>query len=116
MLTPESLAKNGTEDNHQAAFFCWAALPEVQTHFPEFSEAQSDRHEARSERHFSCRSPWNLSRVVDRVEKGWRQSEHGTVAVYRCCQERRICRLRRGWMGSRQGCDGFLHAIAVMSV
>jgi hypothetical protein len=38
MLTPESLAKNGTEDNHQAAFFCWAALPEVQTHFPEFRE------------------------------------------------------------------------------
>ncbi len=24
-ITPERLAKSGTEDGHQAAFFCWAA-------------------------------------------------------------------------------------------
>ena len=34
--TPEQLAHNGTEDNHQAAFFCWAALPEIQAQYPEF--------------------------------------------------------------------------------
>lgn len=26
MITPESLAKSGTEDGHQAALFCWCAL------------------------------------------------------------------------------------------
>ena len=26
MITPEMLAKSGTEDGHQAALFCWAAL------------------------------------------------------------------------------------------
>lgn len=35
-VTPEQLARNGTEDNHQAALFCWAALPEVQARYPEF--------------------------------------------------------------------------------
>jgi hypothetical protein len=35
-VTPERLAHNGTEDNHQAAFFCWAAMPEIQQQFPEF--------------------------------------------------------------------------------
>ena len=34
--TPERLAHNGTEDCHQAALFCWAALPEVQAQYPEF--------------------------------------------------------------------------------
>lgn len=34
--TPESLAKNGTEDCHQAAIFCWAALPEIQAKYPQF--------------------------------------------------------------------------------
>lgn len=34
--TPQSLAHNGTEDNHQAAIFCWAALAETQAKFPEF--------------------------------------------------------------------------------
>lgn len=36
MVTPELLAKNGTEDNHQAALFCWAALPDIQLRYPEF--------------------------------------------------------------------------------
>lgn len=36
MITPEMLAHNGTEDNHQAALFCWAALPETQAKYPEF--------------------------------------------------------------------------------
>lgn len=36
MVTPEKLAENGTEDCHQAALFCWAALPETQLQFPEF--------------------------------------------------------------------------------
>jgi hypothetical protein len=35
-VTPERLAHNGTEDNHQAALFCWSALPEQQTKYPEF--------------------------------------------------------------------------------
>lgn len=35
-VTPEKLAHNGTEDNHQAALFCWAALPEQQNRYPEF--------------------------------------------------------------------------------
>lgn len=35
-VTPEQLAHNGTEDNHQAALFCWAALPEQQNRYPEF--------------------------------------------------------------------------------
>lgn len=36
MITPEMLAHNGTEDCHQAALFCWAALPDVQAKYPEF--------------------------------------------------------------------------------
>ena len=36
MITPEGLAKNGTEDCHQAALFCWAALPEVKAKYPQF--------------------------------------------------------------------------------
>lgn len=35
-VTPEQLAKNGTEDCHQAALFCWAALPEQQARYPQF--------------------------------------------------------------------------------
>lgn len=35
-VTPERLAHNGTEDNHQAALFCWAALPEQQEKYPQF--------------------------------------------------------------------------------
>lgn len=35
-VTPEQLAKNGTEDNHQAALFCWASLPEQQAKYPQF--------------------------------------------------------------------------------
>jgi len=34
-VTPEQLAHNGTEDNHQAALFCWAALPAQQFKYPE---------------------------------------------------------------------------------
>lgn len=36
MLSPEQIAKNGTEDCHQAAIFCWAALPETRAKYPEF--------------------------------------------------------------------------------
>jgi hypothetical protein len=36
--TPEALAKNGTEDCHQAALFCWAALPETKQRFPELEK------------------------------------------------------------------------------
>lgn len=35
-VTPERLAHNGTEDNHQAAIFCWAAQPAQQARYPEF--------------------------------------------------------------------------------
>jgi len=35
--TPESLAKNGTEDCHQAALFCWCSLPDQQAKFPQFN-------------------------------------------------------------------------------
>lgn len=35
-VTPERLAHNGTEDNHQAALFCWAAMPEIQAKYPQF--------------------------------------------------------------------------------
>lgn len=34
-VTPESLARNNSEDGHQAAVFCWAALPETQAKYPE---------------------------------------------------------------------------------
>jgi hypothetical protein len=33
--TPEGLAKNNTEDGHQAAIFCHFALPHKQAEFPE---------------------------------------------------------------------------------
>jgi hypothetical protein len=33
--TPEQLASAGTEAAHQTALFCWAALPEQQTKYPE---------------------------------------------------------------------------------
>ena len=36
MLRPEDLAKNGTEDCHQAALFLWSALPEIKAKYPEF--------------------------------------------------------------------------------
>ena len=36
-MTPEQLAHNGSEDNHQAALFCWAALPDQQKRYPEFA-------------------------------------------------------------------------------
>lgn len=35
-VQPERLAINGSEDNHQAALFCWAAMPEQQDRYPEF--------------------------------------------------------------------------------
>jgi hypothetical protein len=35
---PEALAKNGTEDCHQAALFCWSALPETQQRYPELAK------------------------------------------------------------------------------
>ena len=38
MITPEQLAKNGTEDCHQAALFCWASLPETQQRYPELAK------------------------------------------------------------------------------
>lgn len=33
-ITPEKLAESGTEHGHQAAFFCWAALPEIRQVYP----------------------------------------------------------------------------------
>ena len=33
-LTPESIAKAGTESAHQKALFCWMALPEMQLKYP----------------------------------------------------------------------------------
>jgi hypothetical protein len=33
--TPEDLAKAGTEAAHQTALFCWAALPDQRSKFPE---------------------------------------------------------------------------------
>lgn len=36
MITPDLLAKNGTEDCHQAALFCWAALPDTKHQYPQF--------------------------------------------------------------------------------
>ena len=33
--TPESLASAGTEAAHQTALFCWAALPEQQSKYPQ---------------------------------------------------------------------------------
>ena len=33
--TPESLAKSGSESAEQTALFCWAALPETQSLYPE---------------------------------------------------------------------------------
>jgi hypothetical protein len=35
MITPEQLAKSGTEDGNQAALFCWAALPETLRRYPD---------------------------------------------------------------------------------
>ena len=34
MITPEMLARSGTEHGEQAALFCWAGLPEVRNRFP----------------------------------------------------------------------------------
>lgn len=34
MITPEMLAKSGTEHGEQCALFCWAGLPEQQARFP----------------------------------------------------------------------------------
>lgn len=34
-VTPESLAKTGTEHGHQAALFCWAAHPNTRNQYPE---------------------------------------------------------------------------------
>lgn len=34
-VTPDKLAAANTEDGHQAAIFCWAALPETQAKYPE---------------------------------------------------------------------------------
>lgn len=34
-MTPEQLAKPGSEAAHQMALFCWAALPEQQKRYPE---------------------------------------------------------------------------------
>lgn len=35
MITPEQMAKAGSEHAHQSALFCWAALPESQSLYPE---------------------------------------------------------------------------------
>ena len=35
MITPEQMAKAGSEHAHQSALFCWAALPESQILYPE---------------------------------------------------------------------------------
>ncbi len=35
MITPEQMAKAGSEHAHQSALFCWAALPEPQHLYPE---------------------------------------------------------------------------------
>lgn len=35
MITPEQLAQSGSEDGHQSALFCWAALPEQSLKYPE---------------------------------------------------------------------------------
>jgi hypothetical protein len=34
MITPETLARSGSEHGEQAALFCWASLAEQQTRFP----------------------------------------------------------------------------------
>jgi hypothetical protein len=34
VITPEQLAKSGTEHGHQTALFCWAAMVVRQGHFP----------------------------------------------------------------------------------
>ncbi len=36
-LTPEYIAKTGSESAHQKALFCWAALPDQQRAYPELS-------------------------------------------------------------------------------
>jgi hypothetical protein len=36
-LTPEYIAKTGSESAHQKALFCWAALPNQQRAYPELS-------------------------------------------------------------------------------
>lgn len=33
-MNPEDLAKSGTEVGHQAALFCWAALPDIRRLYP----------------------------------------------------------------------------------
>ena len=35
MITPEQLAASGSEDSAQTALFCWSALPEVRSRYPE---------------------------------------------------------------------------------
>lgn len=37
MITPEQLAASGTEDGHQAALFCWAALASVRSRYPQLA-------------------------------------------------------------------------------
>lgn len=37
MITPEQIAAPGTEHAHQAALFCWAALPETLAKYPELA-------------------------------------------------------------------------------
>lgn len=34
-ITPEQLARAGTEHAHQCALFCWAALPDVRAKYPQ---------------------------------------------------------------------------------
>lgn len=34
-ITPEQLAKSGSEDGHQLALLCWCALPEIQIRWPQ---------------------------------------------------------------------------------
>jgi hypothetical protein len=37
-MDPERIAHNNTEDGHQAAVFCWAALPATQAKYPELRQ------------------------------------------------------------------------------
>lgn len=35
MITPEMMAKSGSEDAEQSALFCWSALPSTRVEFPQ---------------------------------------------------------------------------------
>lgn len=37
MITPEMMAKSGSEDAQQSALFCWSALPSVRVEFPDLT-------------------------------------------------------------------------------